>query len=135
MSKHSEVLRPRALTRCCSSLRVTVAQCWYSLFEPPPAPEMPAARTNDNVVRPILPLPIAALVLHPGSVMAQSSTNASVTAEVQHPIAVSKTNDLEVGRVFSGQNNTPAVTDANAAAVMVQGQAGAALNLTSSRRR
>lgn len=87
-------------------------------------------RRNDTLLRTILPLLSAALALHPESVMAQNSANASVTAEVQQPLAVTKTNDLAFGSVFPGLNKAIAVTDASAAAFTVQGQAGAAVNLT-----
>ena len=61
---------------------------------------------------------------------AQNSANASVTAEVQQPITVTKTNDLAFGTVFPGLNKTIAVTDAGAAAFTIAGQAGANVNLT-----
>ncbi len=73
---------------------------------------------------------VAALCLAPSVALGQNSANASVTAEVQQPLAVTKTNDLAFGSVFPGVNKTVAVTDAGAAAFTVLGQAGASVNLT-----
>lgn len=89
-------------------------------------------RSHRRVQRlPHLPtLLVAALFLLPAVVAAQNSANASVTAEVQQPLAVSKTNDLAFGSVFPGVNKTVAVTEAGAAAFTVLGQAGASVNLT-----
>jgi hypothetical protein len=61
---------------------------------------------------------------------AQNSANASVTATVQQPLTVSKSNDLAFGSVFPGLNKTVGVTDAGAAAFSVSGQAGGSVNLT-----
>ena len=66
----------------------------------------------------------------PGTARAQNSASASVTADVQQPLAVTKTNDLAFGSVFPGLTKTVAVTDASAAAFTVLGQAGASVNLT-----
>lgn len=62
--------------------------------------------------------------------MAQNSADASVTAEVQQPITVTKTADLDFGAVFPGVNKVIAVTDGGAAAFTVQGQESANINLT-----
>jgi hypothetical protein len=61
---------------------------------------------------------------------AQNAAGASVTAMVQEPLAVTATNDLDFGTVFPGLNKVVAVTDGNAAAFSVQGQASANINLT-----
>lgn len=61
---------------------------------------------------------------------AQTSSSASVTAVVQQPITVTKTNDLAFGAVFPGLTKTVAVTDAGAAAFSIQGQGSANVNLT-----
>lgn len=74
-------------------------------------------------------LALASFLMLPGAARAQNSANASVTAEVQQPLAVSKTNDLLFGSVFPGVNKTVAVTEAGAAAFTVLGQAGASVNL------
>lgn len=73
---------------------------------------------------------VALCVVIPTLAGAQTSANASVTADVQQPLSVSKTNDLAFGGVFPGLNKTIAVTDAGAAAFSVQGQANASVNLT-----
>jgi len=65
-----------------------------------------------------------------GAAHAQNSASANVTATVQQPLAVTKTNDLAFGAVYPGINKTVAVTDAAAAAFSVAGQAGANVNLT-----
>ena len=69
-------------------------------------------------------------VFLPTVAAAQNSANASVTADVQQPITVTKTNDLAFGTVFPGLNKTIAVTDAGAAAFTIAGQASANVNLT-----
>jgi hypothetical protein len=61
---------------------------------------------------------------------AQNSANASVTADVQQPITVTKTGDLTFGTVYPGLDKTVAVTDGTAAKFTVQGQANASINLT-----
>lgn len=61
---------------------------------------------------------------------AQSSANASVTADVQQPIVVTKTNDLAFGTMFPGLNKTIAVTDAGAASFKITGQSSANINMT-----
>lgn len=61
---------------------------------------------------------------------AQTSGSASVTADVQQPITVTKTNDLAFGTIFPGLAKTVAVTDGGAAAFSIQGQAGGNVNLT-----
>lgn len=61
---------------------------------------------------------------------AQTSASASVTANVQQPITVSKTSDLAFGTLFPGLAKTVAVTDGGAAAFAIQGQAGGNVNIT-----
>ncbi|HXC25291.1 MAG TPA: DUF4402 domain-containing protein [Gemmatimonadaceae bacterium] len=61
---------------------------------------------------------------------AQNSASATVSANVQQPITVTKTNDLSFGQVFPGLNNSVAVTASGAAAFSIQGQASANVNLT-----
>lgn len=61
---------------------------------------------------------------------AQNSASATVSANVQQPITVTKTNDLSFGSVFPGLNNSVAVTASGAASFSVQGQASANVNLT-----
>ena len=61
---------------------------------------------------------------------AQTSSSASVTADVQQPITVTKTSDLAFGTIFPGLAKTVAVTDGGAAAFAIQGQAGGNVNLT-----
>jgi hypothetical protein len=63
-------------------------------------------------------------------VNAQNSASATVTANVQQPITVTKNNDLSFGQVFPGLNNSVAVTASGAAAFAVQGQNSANVNLT-----
>lgn len=72
---------------------------------------------------------LSAFVALPAAARAQNSASASVTADVQQPLAVTKTNDLAFGSVFPGLTKSVAVTDASAAAFTVQGQAGASVNL------
>ncbi|MGV3710670.1 MAG: DUF4402 domain-containing protein [Gemmatimonas sp.] len=69
------------------------------------------------------------LVVAP-SAQAQQSANASVTADVQQPITVTKTHDLVFGTVFPGLNKVIAVTDAAAASFSIAGQASSNVNLT-----
>jgi hypothetical protein len=76
------------------------------------------------VVAPLL------LITLPSFVSAQNSASASVTAEVQQPITVTKTNDLTFGNVFPGLSSAIAVTSSSAAAFTIAGQAGANINLT-----
>lgn len=73
---------------------------------------------------------IVPILLTPKFLTAQNSASASVTASVQQPLAVTKTNDLAFGAVFPGLSKTVAVGDASAAAFSVAGQAGANVNLT-----
>lgn len=75
-------------------------------------------------------LALALLAGTAGRAAAQTSGSASVTAEVQQPIRVTKTNDLSFGTVFPGLNKTVGVTDGGAAAFAIQGQAGGNVNLT-----
>lgn len=58
------------------------------------------------------------------------SASASVTANVQQPLSVSKSADLAFGNVFPGLNKTIAVTDAGAASFSVSGQSGANVNVS-----
>jgi hypothetical protein len=81
-------------------------------------------------VRSTLLITILGLVVVSIPAAAQNSANASVTAEVQQPITVTKTADLDFGTVFPGLNKAIAVTDAGAAKFTVQGQASANINLT-----
>jgi len=64
------------------------------------------------------------------AVQGQNSSDASVTAEVQQPITVTTSNDLDFGTVFAGLDKSVAVTDASAAAFTVQGEASSNVNLT-----
>lgn len=64
------------------------------------------------------------------SVQAQQSANASVTADVQQPITVTKTHDLVFGTVFPGLNKVIAVTDAAAGSFSIAGQASSNINMT-----
>src|SRR5262245_49223958 len=83
-------------------------------------------------------LPVLSLVVVLGAIPqaggasahAQQSANANVTAEVQQPIAVTKTHDLVFGTVFPGLNKAIAVTDAAAASFSIAGQANANVNMT-----
>ena len=61
---------------------------------------------------------------------AQNSANASVTADVQQPLVVTKTADLVFGAVYPGMNKAIAVTDGGAAKFTVGGQASANVNVT-----
>ena len=70
------------------------------------------------------------LLLSPTFVSAQNSASASVTADVQQPITVTKSNDLAFGTVFPGVSKSIAVTDGNAAAFAIAGQASTAVSLT-----
>jgi len=70
------------------------------------------------------------LLLSPSLVAAQNSANATVTADVQQPITVTKAHDLGFGTVFPGVSKSVAVTDAGAAAFTIAGQAGANINLS-----
>lgn len=79
---------------------------------------------------PAVALALAALAGAPAAARAQNAASASVTADVQQPIAVAKTSDLTFGAVFPGVAKTVAVTDAAAAAFSIQGQANASVNLT-----
>jgi hypothetical protein len=74
----------------------------------------------------------AALValVAPGAVRAQNAASASVSADVQQPLVVTKANDLAFGSVFPGLNKTVAVSDAGAAEFTIAGQTGANVNLT-----
>jgi hypothetical protein len=72
----------------------------------------------------------ALLLFTPVIAYAQNSANASVTADVQTPITVTKTADLAFGSVYPGINKTIAVTDAAAAQFTVAGQASANINVT-----
>jgi hypothetical protein len=76
---------------------------------------------------------LAAALLSPllaGTAMAQNSANANVTADVQQPIAVSKTADLVFGAVYPGINKSIAVTDGGAAKFTVQAQASTSVDIT-----
>ena len=92
--------------------------------------EMPIATTHERAAVLAIVLIAAIGTLTPQQLHAQNSANASVSADVQQPLAVTKTNDLAFGSVFPGLNKTVAVTDAGAAAFTVLGQAGASVNLT-----
>jgi hypothetical protein len=72
---------------------------------------------------------LAALLVGGASASAQSA-NASVTAEVQQPITVTKTRDLDFGLVFPGVDKVVAVSDATSAAFSVTGQASAQVHIT-----
>lgn len=61
---------------------------------------------------------------------AQNSASATVSADVQQPITVTKTNDLSFGSVFPGLNNSVAVTASGAAEFSVQGQANTSVDLS-----
>ena len=77
--------------------------------------------------------PVVALLASLGgasALRAQASSSASVTADVQQPITVTKTSDLAFGTIFPGLAKTVAVTDGGAAAFAIQGQAGGNVNLT-----
>ncbi len=91
---------------------------------------MSNARTIETTARLVVMLVMSSMLVTPSLVAAQNSANASVSANVQQPLAVSKTNDLAFGSVFPGLNKTIGVTDASAAAFTVQGQAGASVDLT-----
>jgi hypothetical protein len=69
-------------------------------------------------------------VVTTSSLHAQNSASASVTADVQQPITVTKTNDLAFGSVFPGLTASVAVTSSSAASFSIQGQANASVNLT-----
>jgi predicted dehydrogenase len=74
-----------------------------------------------------------ALVLVTGlvhEVSAQNSANASVTAEVQQPIIVTKHADLSFGNVYPSIDATVAVIDPNAAQFQVQGTEGSAIGIS-----
>lgn len=74
---------------------------------------------------------LVALAMVPISTLAgQNSANASITADVQQPLTVTKTADLAFGTVYPGLNKTVAVTDGGAAKFTVAGQASANINLT-----
>ena len=93
-------------------------------------PEMPIATTHEKAAALAIALIVAVVTIVPHQLHAQNSANASVSADVQQPLAVTKTNDLAFGSVFPGLNKTVAVSDAGAAAFTVLGQAGASVNLT-----
>jgi len=92
----------------------------------------PSVTLDERVARSMRTIGIAmvAIALRTEASAAQNSASASVTASVQQPLAVTKTNDLAFGTVFPGLNKTVAVSDATAAAFSVAGQAGASVNLT-----
>jgi len=73
---------------------------------------------------------LVAAVFAGTSLGAQNSASATVSADVQQPITVSKTNDLTFGNVFPGLSASIPVTSSSAAAFSIQGQAGANVNLT-----
>lgn len=50
------------------------------------------------------------------------NASASVTAEVQRPLTVTKTNDMDFGEVFPGVNKVIGVTDAGAGTFHIFGQ-------------
>jgi hypothetical protein len=77
-----------------------------------------------------LALASSLLLVLASSAQAQQSANASVTADVQQPITVTKTHDLVFGTVFPGLNKVIAVTDAAAAAFSIAGQASSNVNMT-----
>ena len=90
------------------------------------------ARTLDSLRNCLVPLAVAGalLIIPVPSANAQQSANASVTADVQQPITVTKTHDLVFGTVFPGLNKVIAVTDAAAASFSIAGQASSNINLT-----
>ena len=61
---------------------------------------------------------------------AQNNANANVTADVQQPIAVTKTADLVFGAVYPGSNKVIGVTDGGAAKFSISAQASANVNIT-----
>lgn len=90
------------------------------------------ALTSASLRNRIVQLAIAGslLLVMTTTAQAQQSANASVTADVQQPITVTKTHDLVFGTVFPGLNKVIAVTDAAAAAFSIAGQASSNVNLT-----
>lgn len=106
-------------------------------IDPPHHTRAPALHVNTMPRLLLLRLPyismLVAGVLGVGgarSASAQQSANANVTADVQQPIAVTKTHDLVFGTVFPGLNKAIAVTDAAAASFSIAGQANANVNMT-----
>jgi hypothetical protein len=73
---------------------------------------------------------LAASALFSVPAWAQNNASATVTATVQQPITVTKTNDLSFGNVFPGLDKPIAVTAAGAAKFTVAGQATSPVNLT-----
>lgn len=73
---------------------------------------------------------LALVLLGSATARAQNSATASVSADVQQPLVVTKASDLAFGNVFPGLNKTIAVSDAGAAAFSIAGQGGANVNLT-----
>lgn len=72
----------------------------------------------------------AAFVGFNSSAFAQVNASASVTAEVQRPLTVTKTRDLDFGEVFPGVDKSVAVADATAAVFHVFGQDNAPIQMT-----
>lgn len=75
-------------------------------------------------------LALCAALLFAPALRAQNSASASVSANVQQPITVTKTNDLAFGNVFPGLSVSIPVTSSSAAAFSIAGQASANVNLT-----
>lgn len=71
-----------------------------------------------------------ALVGFNSSAFAQVNASASVTAEVQRPLTVTKTRDLDFGEVFPGVAKTIAVADATSAVFHIFGQDDAPVQMT-----
>src|SRR5207302_4718821 len=67
-----------------------------------------------------------------GAVTGQAQNNATVnvTAAVQQPVVVLKTNDLDFGLVFPGVNKPVTLGSASAGRFSVTGAAGAGVNLS-----
>jgi hypothetical protein len=75
-------------------------------------------------------LVLSTAVAVPSICVAQNSASANVTAEVQQPITVTATDDLDFGVVYPGLSKTIGVGHADAAKFTINGQPSANINLT-----
>jgi spore coat protein U-like protein len=75
---------------------------------------------------------LALALVAAGAVIGQAQNNATVnvTAAVQQPVVVLKTNDLDFGLVFPGVNKQITLGSASAGRFSVTGQASAGVNLS-----